>query len=79
MLSACAAEECSWADAGMDGAEEQHGRDVEEMNADFGPGFDNDNSYDDAPEHMEPGGASAEHARPQRQTGDIDISNAGML
>ena len=63
----------------MDGAEEQHGHDMGEAAAEFGPGFDNDDSYDDAPEHMEPMGASAEHAGPQRQTGDINISTAGML
>ena len=81
LLSACAAEECSWADSGMDGAGEQHGHDVEEAAADFGSGFDNDDSYDDAPEHMEPVGDSAEHAHPQWQTGDNDIkgSNAGKL
>ncbi|CAK0746455.1 hypothetical protein CVIRNUC_001693 [Coccomyxa viridis] len=63
------AEECSWADSGMDGAGEQHGHDVEEAAADLGSGFDNDDSYDDAPEHMEPVGDSAEHAHPQWQTG----------
>ena len=72
-MSACAAEECSWADADMEGGGEQHGHDMGEAAADFGPGFDNDDSYDDAPEHMDPGGASAEGANPQRQTGDIDI------
>ena len=63
----------------MDGAVEQHGHDMGEAAADFGPGFDNDDDYDDAPEHVEPVGASAEHAHPQRQTGDITISNAGNL
>ena len=65
----------------MDGVREQHGHDMGEAAADFGPGFDNDDSYDDAPEPMEPVGDSAEHAHPQRQTGDNDIkgSNAGKL
>ena len=81
MLRACAAEECSWAEADADGAGEQHGHDVGEDAADFGPGFDNDDSYDNAPEHMHPLGASAEHAQTQQETGedDVSISNAGML